>query len=354
MVKYEHIIQEIVKVISQFTFEFTFIEMQCKMELREVPKDVLDKLGEKKIMENVVNKVFYMRLPDGKVIDVNSFCDFIKKNDIKSGSKILFNFKYVRWELTEDLCTTQIKKYIKQQLTNNNDLVLSVLKKVLIVEELKNKQIDGYLGEVVVKKSNFIEQGKFYIQANCPPEQAYKLINETIDELQVEKENKSQIFSEDNTLQQRERKKIKIFISYSHEDEKIKKKLETHLKGLERTVGVITWHDGKIIAGKEWDEKIKKELREAGIILLLISANFNASDYIWKEELIVAIERHNKGEVIVIPIFASECDTVDMPYMKLQGLPKNAKPISKFSRKDTAYTEISKGIRYAIEEKLKS
>ncbi len=34
--------------------------------------------------------------------------------------------------------------------------------------------------------------------------------------------------------------------------------------------------------------------------------------------------------------------------MKLQGLPKNAKPISKYKHPDEAYTEISKGIRQRL------
>ena len=137
MIKYEYIIQEIVKNISQFTFKSNFAEMKNKMKLVKIHKDV-------------------------------------------------------HWELTEDLYTPQIKKYIKQQLTNNNELDLSELKKSLINEELKNKQIDGYLDEMPIKTSNLIEQGTFYIQANCSSEQAYKLINETINELQMEKEKMPQ------------------------------------------------------------------------------------------------------------------------------------------------------------------
>ena len=187
MIEYKHIIQEIVKAISQFTFEYTFSEVKCKMELREVPKDVLDELGEKKVIENFENQIFYMKLPDGKIIDINSFCNFIKKEDVKYDSNLIFNFRYVRWEFTEDLTTPQIRNYIKKQLTNNNELILSEAKKALVCEELKNKQIDGYLDEIAIKTNSSIEQGKFYFVANCPPEYAYKLINETINELQVEK-----------------------------------------------------------------------------------------------------------------------------------------------------------------------
>ena len=189
MVNYEQITQDLVKSITDFTFEFTFDKVKSKMELREVPEKVLTELGEKKTMENFINKVFYMRLSDGKVIDVNSFNDFTQKNNIKDGSTIMFNFKYVRWEIIEDLTTPQIKNHIKRQLTNNNDIDLEEVQKAFISEELKSKQIYGYLGDLPIISSTSIEQGKFYMHSTCPPEQAYKLINETIKELQEKKKD---------------------------------------------------------------------------------------------------------------------------------------------------------------------
>ena len=41
---------------------------------------------------------------------------------------------------------------------------------------------------------------------------------------------------------------------------------------------------------------------EAEIILLLISADFNNSEYIWKEELAAATERHERGTARVVPV----------------------------------------------------
>ncbi|QKQ76203.1 toll/interleukin-1 receptor domain-containing protein [Nostoc sp. TCL240-02] len=72
---------------------------------------------------------------------------------------------------------------------------------------------------------------------------------------------------------------IELFYSYAHEDEKLRDKLEKHLALLERE-GVITgWHDRKIGAGKEWQNEIDTHLNSSQIILLLVSANFIASDY---------------------------------------------------------------------------
>jgi hypothetical protein len=44
------------------------------------------------------------------------------------------------------------------------------------------------------------------------------------------------------------------------------------------------------------------------------------------------------------------CDTGNAAFMKLQGLPKNFKPVTTWSNQDEAFTDIAKGIRAAAEE----
>lgn len=146
--------------------------------------------------------------------------------------------------------------------------------------------------------------------------------------------------------------KLKIFLSYSHEDEAMKVQLDRNLVMLKRSDKISTWQDRQIMPGMEWDETIVKELATADIILLLISVDFNNSQYIWDKELAVAMERHEKKEARVIPIILRTCEWSDMPYAKLQALPKNAKPISSFADKDEAYTDVAKGIRMVVDYML--
>lgn len=94
---------------------------------------------------------------------------------------------------------------------------------------------------------------------------------------------------------------------------------------------------------------IKKELNEADVILLLVSSDFMVSEYIWNVEIKTAIERHNRGEAKVIPIFLRHCDFGDRPFEKLQGHSKDAKPITSFPDKDEAFLQVAKGIRRGIE-----
>src|SRR2546421_4956954 len=101
---------------------------------------------------------------------------------------------------------------------------------------------------------------------------------------------------------------IELFYSYSHRDEQLRKRLETHLSAL-RQQGVITeWHDRKIVAGTNWKQSIDLHLMTARVILLLISPDFLASDYCYGVEMQRALERQAKGEASVIPVILRPVD----------------------------------------------
>ena len=95
---------------------------------------------------------------------------------------------------------------------------------------------------------------------------------------------------------------IEVFFSYAHRDEALRDELAKHLRLLERQ-GIITrWHDRRITGGTEWAGAIDEHLRTAQIILLLISADFLASDYCYDVEVRRAMDRHEAGEARVVPI----------------------------------------------------
>ena len=108
--------------------------------------------------------------------------------------------------------------------------------------------------------------------------------------------------------------KLKVFLSYAHEDEAMKVQLDKNLVGLKKTNKIEVWDDTAIFAGDVWDESIGQALQEADMILLLISVDFNNSKYIWEKELNIALERHKKKEARVIPVILRTCDWGDMPY----------------------------------------
>jgi TIR domain len=147
-------------------------------------------------------------------------------------------------------------------------------------------------------------------------------------------------------------KKLNVFLSYAHADEAMKTELDRNLVMLKRSEKINVWQDRMIQAGTEWDAAISTELANADIILLLISVDFNNSQYIWDKELKVAMDRHEKNEARVIPVILRTCEWSEMPYAKLQALPTNATPISSFADKDVAYTEVARSIRMLVDHLL--
>ena len=139
-----------------------------------------------------------------------------------------------------------------------------------------------------------------------------------------------------------------VFFSYSHRDEELRDELAIHLTMLKRQGIVAAWHDREITAGSDWAGAIDDHLNSASVILLLVSANFLASDYCYDLELGRAMKRHEAGEATVIPIILKPCDWTGAPFGKLQALPKNAKPVTKWDDRDEAFLNVAQGIRMAI------
>lgn len=189
MIDYEKITHDLIHSIMNFTFEFSIDENLNKMELREVTNEELENLGEAKVKENFLKGTFKIKLSEDKFIDINSLNEHCRINNIKE--PVLFlnpQFKYVRWEITENLMEPQLKKHIKNQLKNNNEINFDELQKNLLEENLKGKDIDGYISDIPLKLSENIQQGKMYMQSSCNRENAYKLIIETISEVDKERE----------------------------------------------------------------------------------------------------------------------------------------------------------------------
>jgi formylglycine-generating enzyme required for sulfatase activity len=148
----------------------------------------------------------------------------------------------------------------------------------------------------------------------------------------------------------RQAKPISLFYSYSHRDEDLRGKLETHLAVLRRGGLITEWHDRKIEAGDKWREEIDRHLRSADIVLLLVSADFFASDYCWGEEMKKALERHRRGEARVIPVILRQCYWKRTLLGELEALPRNGKPIAAWPDKNEACLQVVQAVDEAVKK----
>ncbi len=143
-----------------------------------------------------------------------------------------------------------------------------------------------------------------------------------------------------------------VFYSYSHKDSKLREQLETHLALLKRQEIITDWCDREISAGQDLNSEISEKLEAAKVILLLVSANFIASDYCYGKEMQRALERHRLNEATVIPIIIKPVDWQQAPFAGLKMLPNDAKAVTTWRNRDEAWKEVAKEIRLAVAEMI--
>lgn len=143
---------------------------------------------------------------------------------------------------------------------------------------------------------------------------------------------------------------VEIFCCYARKDQPLLKELNSHLMSLHRQGLIILWADTEIDAGMEWEEEINKHLNTADIILLLVSSDFIASEYCYSKEMLQAMERHNAGEVQIIPVILRPVLWEQTPFGKLQALPTGAKPVigSTWHNQDEALLNVANGIQKVV------
>lgn len=145
-----------------------------------------------------------------------------------------------------------------------------------------------------------------------------------------------------------------VFFSYSHEDEELRNRLEKHLALLRRQGLVEAWHDRRILVGSDLDQAISQNLETADIVLLLVSADFLASDYCYSREMKRAMQRHESGNAVVIPVILKPCDWHSAPFGKLLATPRDGKAATSWANLEEAFADVAAHIRKHVEAATKT
>ncbi len=121
---------------------------------------------------------------------------------------------------------------------------------------------------------------------------------------------------------------------------------------LRREKLITTWHSRQVGAGEDLSKALDTHLNSASVILLLVSADFLASNYCYGVEVKRAMERHHSAQSArVIPILLRPVENWQRaPFGTLQPLPSNGVPITRWSNQDDAFSEVARGIRAALED----
>lgn len=143
----------------------------------------------------------------------------------------------------------------------------------------------------------------------------------------------------------------RVFISYSHEDAEWLERLQKHLAPLERD-GALVWDDTRLKAGARWREEIRGALAETRVAILLVSADFLASDFIATDELPPLLQAAAEDGATILPVIISPCRFERMESLsRFQSVNDPRKPLVKLRRGNRE--EVLDAVARAVEDALR-
>src|SRR5262249_31931560 len=111
---------------------------------------------------------------------------------------------------------------------------------------------------------------------------------------------------------------LRLLISFSPKDQELKDQLVRHLAGPGRFAGIDLWTSDQVRPGQERTRAVDEAVNRADVALLLVSADFLASDFLQGVEVPKLVKRCEDGGLRVVPLLLRSCHWEVVPW--LQGL----------------------------------
>ena len=144
----------------------------------------------------------------------------------------------------------------------------------------------------------------------------------------------------------------KIFISYSHKDSEWLERVKVHLKGLKHLdIDAQAWDDTQIKSGDKWYDEIKGALSQSHAAILLISADFLASDFIANEELPELLESAENDGVTILPVILKPSLVADTKLGTFQAVNDHTEPLANLSpsKQDAELVKLARRVAELVE-----
>src|ERR1700757_4185002 len=116
---------------------------------------------------------------------------------------------------------------------------------------------------------------------------------------------------------------VRLVYSSAPADYAFREQLSAHLQTLVQNGLLSEWHEQLVPVGSEGAQERHRAWQSADVILLLLSADYLASDAFNRDEMQQALDRHRTGQVRIVPILLCPCDWQPTLVTRLQYLPRN-------------------------------
>lgn len=129
--------------------------------------------------------------------------------------------------------------------------------------------------------------------------------------------------------------RTQVFVSYSHADSEHLLRLKVHLRPYERQSLLEVWSDTQIRAGQQWKKEIEAALGRTAVAILLVSADFLASDFVAENELPPLLAAAKIEGVKIMPVILKPCAFLATETLSVyQAVNDPAKPLVALSEAD--------------------
>jgi hypothetical protein len=130
-----------------------------------------------------------------------------------------------------------------------------------------------------------------------------------------------------------EKKRNKVFISYSHLDKEYLTDIQRHFKPFLNQIDF--WDDTKIQPGQKWKNEIRNAIDETKVAILLLSTDFLGSDFISSNELPPLLESAEKDGTVILIVILKPCLFEEFNELnQFQAMNPPNHPISKMDNND--------------------
>jgi hypothetical protein len=127
-----------------------------------------------------------------------------------------------------------------------------------------------------------------------------------------------------------------------------------HLRPLERRSKIECWSDKRIRPGGNWRKEIAQNIDNAAVAVLLLSADFLASDFIVDHELPPLLIRAEASGTRIIPVIVKPCGfTRDESLQSFQAMNDPKEPLLGMSEieQEHMYDRIAEEIHQEIKQR---
>lgn len=144
-----------------------------------------------------------------------------------------------------------------------------------------------------------------------------------------------------------------VFIGYSHKDKRFLNELRAHLAQYIRSGTMDAWDDTNILPGAKWYEEIKIAIQSARVAVFLISADFLASDFIARKEVIPLLRLAEQRGIKILCVIVRSCafDDTELAQFQTINAPSNSLSNMTQGKRDEVWTRVAKLVKDILQDK---